>query len=55
MAKDYIKVYDESSTLKERINKVRGNYSLTLWCHQQLEKAVAREEKKQTNRFVEGR
>ncbi len=52
---NYIKVSDKDNKLKNRINAIKGQYTLSLWCHQQLEKAVAREEKKQTNRFVEGK
>jgi len=43
---NYIKVNDNGNKLKERINKVRGNYSLTLWCYQALESAVEKAEKK---------
>ena len=42
----YIKVYDEGHKLKDRIEKVKGIYSLTLFCYQAIEKEVERLEKK---------
>ena len=47
--KKVIKIYEiEGTDLKERINKLKGGYSETLWCHQVLEKEVERLEKKNT-------
>ncbi len=48
MAKDRIQVYTKGTNLKERIDKLRGAYTLTLWCFQVLTKEVERLEKKQS-------
>lgn len=43
---DRIQVYTKGTNLKERIDKLRGAYTLTLWCFRVLEKEVERLEKK---------
>lgn len=42
----YIKVTDEDNKLKDRIKKLKGRYTLDLWCYQVLEREVEKLEKK---------
>jgi len=44
--KTYIKVIEEDNKLKKRIEKIKGPYSLSLWCYQALEREVEKAEKK---------
>ena len=47
MARKVIQVYiPEDSNLKERLEKVKGPYSETLFCYQAIEAAVEELEKK---------
>lgn len=44
--KTYIKVIEEDNKLKKRIENLKGPYTLSLWCHQVLEREVEKLEKK---------
>lgn len=51
--KTYIKVIEEDNKLKKRIEELKGPYTLSLWCHQVLEREVIkleREKMKKDNR-----
>lgn len=54
MAKERIQVYTDGTDLKNRVAKLRGNYSESLFCYNAIEKEVKRLEKLQTNKHVEG-
>jgi len=43
--KTYIKVIEEDNKLKKRIEDLKGPYTLSLWCHQVLEREVEKIEK----------
>ncbi len=54
MKKKVIQVYTTGTDLKERISKLRGPYSETLFCYKVLEAEVERLEKKQSKINKEG-